>query len=72
MARLVLRDINLRKRQERVGVGGSGSDVACVSNGGGRSGDWFSHVALDEAGGQRGERERKTLLRSRRGHWQPE
>jgi len=46
MVSLALWDVNLR--QECVWVGRSGSDVAGVSGGGGRSGNGFGRFVLDE------------------------
>jgi hypothetical protein len=46
MVSLVLRSISPQERQERVSPGGSRGDVASVSGGGGRGGNWLRRIAF--------------------------
>jgi hypothetical protein len=48
MVNLLLRNISLQERQERVGLSRSRSDVTGVSGGGRRSGNGFRHIVLSE------------------------
>ena len=48
MVSLVLRNVSLQERQERVSVGRSGSNVTGLSGGGWKGGDEFGGIGLGE------------------------
>jgi len=48
MVSLTLWGVSLQERQERVGIGRPGSDVAGVGGGGRRSGNGFGRIVLCE------------------------